>query len=145
MTAKSHPRILRLQYIRTNLNEWESVCAQRCDISQCAGIRQAFFNDLYKLSTMTDDEQLSLSDVSEVCTIFALLCKIASSYYEFLESVKSKRYTMARIKRICMCALLGIKAEYQKHPLNTFMYWSAQGIKVAFIAFVKQRLTSCDY
>lgn len=105
-------------YIRTNLNEWERYVPNGVILAN-APVYDKHFSDLilYKLSTMTDDELLSLPDVSEgLHNLLRYYAKIASSYYEFLESVKSKRYTMARIKRICMCALLGIKAEYQKTP-----------------------------
>ncbi len=64
---------------------------------------------LYKLRTMTSEEFARLPDVSE--GLENRLCaeaKSAISLDDFLKRVKTKRYTMSRLKRIIICALLGI-------------------------------------
>lgn len=67
---------------------------------------------LYKLRTMTPEDFARLPDVSE--GLEYRLCaeaKNAVSIDDFLKRVKTKRYTMSRIKRIIICALLGIDKE----------------------------------
>ena len=67
---------------------------------------------LYKLRTMTPEEFARLPDVSE--GLEYRLCaeaKNAVSIDDFLKRVKTKRYTMSRLKRIIICALLNIDKE----------------------------------
>lgn len=72
---------------------------------------------LYRLRTMTEEELKNTPDVSEglenrikkaslKCTSFDSLC----------EEIKTKRYTMARIRRILINALLHIKKDDIKKP-----------------------------
>jgi predicted nucleotidyltransferase len=76
---------------------------------------------------MSNDELIALPNVAEgLHNLLSYNAKTASKYSELLESVKSKRYTMARIKRICMCALLGITANEQK---ETPKYIHILGVK----------------
>ncbi len=66
---------------------------------------------LYKLRTMTLDDWKQCPDVSEGLENRLQVCaKTATSIDEFLNSVKTKRYTMARIKRILLSAFLGYTA-----------------------------------
>lgn len=67
---------------------------------------------LYKLRTMTPEDFARLPDVSE--GLEYRLCaeaKNAISIDDYLKRVKTKRYTMSRLKRIIICALLGIDKE----------------------------------
>ena len=67
---------------------------------------------LYKLRTMTLKDYQNCPDVSEGLENRLKACaESATSIDEFLNSVKTKRYTMARIKRILISALLGYTAE----------------------------------
>lgn len=63
---------------------------------------------IYKLRSMSIDEIRSLPDVSEGLEHRIHMASSACSYDELLTSIKSKRYTLARIRRILLCALLGI-------------------------------------
>ncbi len=67
---------------------------------------------LYKLRTMSPQEISLLPDVSEGLEnrIYSAARK-AKSLDELFEAVKTKRYTMARLKRIILSAFLGISAE----------------------------------
>ncbi len=67
---------------------------------------------LYKLRSMSVEELRSLPDVSEGLE-FRFFDAIKSSSYleEILEKVKTKRYTHSRLRRIVICAFLGIKKE----------------------------------
>lgn len=65
---------------------------------------------LYKLRSMTIEDFKDLPDVSEGLEyrLFDTI-KTSSCLDEILEKVKTKRYTHSRIRRIIVCAFLGIK------------------------------------
>ena len=65
---------------------------------------------LYKLRSMTIEDFKYLPDVSEGLEyrLFDTI-KTSSCLEEILEKVKTKRYTHSRIRRIIVCAFLGIK------------------------------------
>lgn len=67
---------------------------------------------LYKLRSMTVDDFKELPDVSEGLE-YRLFDAVKNFMYlnEILEKVKTKRYTHSRIRRIIVCAFLGIKKE----------------------------------
>lgn len=73
---------------------------------------------LLKLRTMSIDDISQLPDVTEGLEnrIFNAVSK-AVSLDELLTAVKTKRYTLARIRRIIICALLGIKAHMPKETV----------------------------
>lgn len=64
---------------------------------------------VYALRRMSKEQLASLPDVSEGLenTLYSA-CRQHGNIADVLSSAKSRRYTMARLKRICMCALLGI-------------------------------------
>ncbi len=65
---------------------------------------------LYKLRSMSVEDFKELPDVSEGLE-YRLFDAVKTSSYldEILEKVKTKRYTHSRIRRIIVCAFLGIK------------------------------------
>lgn len=64
---------------------------------------------LYKLRTMSKDELLKLPDVNEGLHNRIYECaRDCNSLKELFDSLKTKRYTLARLRRIVMYALLGI-------------------------------------
>ncbi len=64
---------------------------------------------LYKLRTMSIDEIALLPDVTEGLEHrIAGAVKTSVSLDEILEKIKTKRYTHSRLRRIILCALLGI-------------------------------------
>lgn len=67
------------------------------------------FSLLYKLRTMTVEEINKLPDVSEGLEyrIYDAV-RTATSYNELLEKIKTKRYTLSRIRRILNYAYLGV-------------------------------------
>lgn len=73
---------------------------------------------LYKLRTMTVEDFRNLPDVTEGLEyrIFDAV-KISGSYTELLENIKTKRYTLSRIRRILLCAYLGITKEITDIPV----------------------------
>ncbi len=65
---------------------------------------------LYKLRLMSVEDFKELPDVSEGLEYRLFEAVKTSSYLgEILEKVKTKRYTLSRIRRIIICAFLGIK------------------------------------
>ena len=82
---------------------------------------------LYKLKTMHKNELALLPDVAEGLEnrIYEASVKY-NSLKEILEAVKTKRYTMARLRRIVIHALLNITKEMQATPVP---YLRILGIK----------------
>jgi predicted nucleotidyltransferase len=76
---------------------------------------------LYKLRSMSAEETAALPETAEgLENLFKKHALSSSELYEFLENVKSKRYTMARLKRTAMCALLGIDKELQDAAAESY-------------------------
>ncbi len=73
---------------------------------------------IYKLRTMTPDDFRMLPDVSEGLE-YRLFDAVRNSVSlsEILEKVKTKRYTHSRLRRIVLCALLGITTELLAIPV----------------------------
>lgn len=67
---------------------------------------------VFKLRNMSTEELLQLPDVSEgIENKIKKAVATAGSFEELLASIKSKRYTMSRIRRIVCCALNDITAD----------------------------------
>ena len=67
---------------------------------------------LYRLRSMSLDEIAALPDVSEGFEqVIARAVRTSPDIQTFLDSIKTKRYTMARCKRIAISALVHISAE----------------------------------
>ena len=81
-------------------------------INNTADIKNLELIMLYKLRTMSREDLSNLPDVSEGLEnrIFEAV-KTSKSLDELFEKVKTKRYTMARIRRIIISALLGITTD----------------------------------
>ncbi len=69
---------------------------------------------LYKLRTMPLEEIRCLPDVSEGLENRIQAAAKCSNYMEVLDSIKTKRYTAARLRRILLYILLGITKQDQK-------------------------------
>lgn len=65
---------------------------------------------LYKLRTTTLEELAALPDVGQGLENRIYDARTSCSMEELFHSIKTKRYTMSRIRRILFCMLLGIKA-----------------------------------
>jgi len=73
---------------------------------------------LSRLRTMTEQDFAVLPDVSEgMENRLAEASRRAGSLDELYDSVKSKRYAMSRIRRIVLCAALGVTREMQSAPV----------------------------
>ena len=66
----------------------------------------------FKLRTMSAEEIAELPDVSEgIENKIKKAASFSNNFDELLSNIKSKRYTMSRIRRIICCALNGITAD----------------------------------
>lgn len=87
---------------------------------------------LYALRMITERELHGVADVSEGIENVILRAAVnCSNVNELLSAVKTKRYTMARLKRICMNVLLGIDADFQKLCADSYspLYIRVLGIR----------------
>ena len=74
---------------------------------------------LYRLRSMSLEEIAALPDVSEGFEqVIARAVRETSDLSAFLEQIKTKRYTMARCKRIAVSALLHMNRELPEELLN---------------------------
>ncbi len=72
---------------------------------------------LYKLRTMNAGDFAAIDDVSEgLENRIAEAVKTATSLDELYDSIKTKRYTHARIRRVILRAFLGITKDTDKKP-----------------------------
>ena len=92
--------------------------APQTDLSHPADIKNFESQILYKLRTMTKAELSQLSDVSEGLEnrLYDAI-RSSRSVDELISTVKTKRYTHARLRRIIVTAFLNISAEIQKAPV----------------------------
>lgn len=83
---------------------------------------------------MTDSETLSnLPDLSEgIENLLYKKIKLASSYNELCELVKTKRYTMARTRRIVLSAFLGLDNSYflKEPPYVRVLGFTSKGLDI---------------
>lgn len=108
--------IASASYIREKLKKGEDISDfvpyKPCELAFPENLEIAM---LYKLRSMTANEIENLPDVTEGLEnrIYSAIHKY-NSIQEILFAVKSKRYTLARLRRILISALLGITKETQK-------------------------------
>ena len=90
---------------------------------------------LYRLRTISPQELCGIAGVSE--GLENRIMAAAKKYYsleEILKAVKTKRYTMARLRRILLSAFLDITAEMQRTPVP---YLRVLGIRSGKEALLK--------
>lgn len=88
---------------------------------------------LYKLRTMSADDFKALPDVTEgLENRFSDAVRSSVSVDEILDKVKTKRYTMARLRRIIIYALLGITKEtsLSSPPYIRVLAFNKDGVKI---------------
>lgn len=83
---------------------------------------------LYKLNLMSNEDLNQIFDVTEGLENRIKKC-LNSDYEVFINELKTKRYTMARLKRILIASLLGITKDFYKNSLNATPYVNVLAIK----------------
>ena len=77
---------------------------------------------LYALRRDTRTALASLPDVSEgLENVLYEKARSCTDYPAFLAAVKTKRYTLARLRRIAMHALLGVDKAFARHPAPRYL------------------------
>ncbi|MBQ7013813.1 MAG: nucleotidyltransferase family protein [Oscillospiraceae bacterium] len=89
--------------------------SRRLTEGRTADIRRLERVLLYRLRTMDPAELNDLPDMTPTLQNRIYAARTAGSLDELLAAVKTKAYTMARIRRILMCALIGIHRDDQKY------------------------------
>jgi len=93
---------------------------------------------LYALRRMEPEELAALPDVSEgLENLICRECRTTNCYEELLMRLKSKRYTLARLRRIMMCALLGIKEQAAADGLD-HAYIRVLGVRKAAMPLLSE-------
>jgi predicted nucleotidyltransferase len=104
-------------YIREHFNDRNSFMPDY-KITDTANIEEIEKIIIYKFSQMTLDEIKNTPDVIEGFeNRISEKVQENSSFTELCNSLKTKRYTMARIRRILCCGLLGITKEIRNIPV----------------------------
>lgn len=88
---------------------------------------------LTALRRMRMDELAALPDVAEGFeNVIHKAVRTVRTIDAFFEAVKTKRYTLARCRRIAVCALLGVTAEHVRQTMS-----SREGTYLRVLAFKK--------
>ena len=104
-------------YIRNNYSDKE-LYTPDYPITATANIENIDKLFTYRLLSMSGTELKKYYDIEEGIENRILSCAgNNNSFIELCESIKTKRYTMARIRRILCCALLGITKEIKEIPV----------------------------
>lgn len=116
--------------------------ADRITEGRVATVRQLERVALYRMRTVSQEELLTLPDVNESLARRFYAARNANSLDEMLAQVKTKCYTMSRIRRIVMCALLGIRKEVisQPVPYARVLAFSDRGRELMSIAQQKSTI-----
>ena len=71
---------------------------------------------LYKLRNITEEELRDIPDIGQGLENRIIAAKGSTSLNDLLVAIKTKRYPMARIRRILMCAIIGINKRDLAEP-----------------------------
>lgn len=103
-------------YIRDNFSDKE-LYIPKYNISNVGKIENLWRIFSYKISTVSADEIKNLPDVNEGLENRIKECiEDVNSFKELCNKLKTKRYTMSRLRRILCCCILGITKEIQNTP-----------------------------
>ncbi len=104
-------------YIREHFSEKE-LYIPKYKITSTARIENIEKVVIYKLLSMKAEELQKFPDVTEgIENRILSFARENNSLSELCHNIKTKRYTMARIRRILCCILLGITREIQNTPV----------------------------
>lgn len=107
---------------RTNISEyttseWAAAITAAMSKGEIASMSRLERVILYKLRSSTTDEIANIYDVGQGLEHRIYGARMAGSFDELLFTVKTKRYTMARIRRIILALLIGItKVDMRRLP-----------------------------
>jgi predicted nucleotidyltransferase len=121
---------------------WADAIARAVGKGEISSIERLERVILYKLRTTSVDEILKINDVGQGLENRIYAARMAGSLDELLFTVKTKRYTMARIKRILLALLIGVTKEDMKHlpPYGRILAINERGQEVLAAAKGKAKL-----
>ena len=88
--------------------------ADRINEGRTATLRRLEPAILYRMRTISEEDMMVLPDMTEALYNRFYAARNANSLDELLTSVKTKCYTMSKIRRCVMCAMIGIRKEALK-------------------------------
>ena len=88
--------------------------ADRIEQGKTATMRRLERAVLYRMRTITEEEMMVLPDMTEALYNRFYAARNSSTLDEMLAAVKTRCYTMSRIRRAMMCAMIGIRKEALK-------------------------------
>lgn len=118
-----------------------SLLSQRLAEGKTADIRNLERVALYALRRMSPDEILALPDVNVSLQNRILRARNAGSMDELLTSIKTRCFTMARIRRILIDAMVGIRKDDLKYypPYARVLAFNDRGMEL--MGLIKHRST----
>lgn len=111
-SEETSENIASASYIRSHMSEAElyvpPIWANALE-AETADIKNLESAILYRVRTASAEEISEINDAGQGLAQRIYAAKNAASFGELLEAVKSKRFTMARIRRVMLSLLIGIK------------------------------------
>ncbi len=116
--------------------------ARRQKEGRVADVRRLERLALYCVRTMSPEELLELPDVNKSLQSRITAARNAESWDALLAAVKTKCYTMSRIRRILMAAMIGIRREdlYYNPPYARVLAFNERGRELLGAAKSKSRI-----
>lgn len=121
---------------------WADAVSRAARSGELADISRLERIILYKLRSTDVSEIRKISDVGQGLEHRIYAARMAGSLEELLFTVKTKRYTMARIRRILLSLLIGITKEDMTHlpPYGRILAINERGREILAAAKGKARL-----
>jgi predicted nucleotidyltransferase len=113
-------------------SEWRSAITSAISKGETAALSRLERVILYKLRSSTTEEIAQIPDVGQGLEHRIYGARMAGSLDELLFTVKTKRYTMARIRRIILALLIGINKEDMKKlpPYGRILAFNERGREI---------------
>lgn len=122
--------------------EWTSAIENAISRGETASLSRLERVMLYKLRTSTAEEIEQICDVGQGLEHRIYGARMAGSLDELLFTVKTKRYTMARIRRIMLALLIGITKDDMKQlpPYGRILAFNERGREILAAAKGKAKI-----
>lgn len=131
-----------LNYIDFVPSYTAKMLADRINEGKTATLRRLERPILYRMRTISEEELMQVPDMNEALCSRFYAARNASSLDELLSAVKTKCYTMARIRRAMMCAMAGIRREALRvePPYARVLAFNDRGCELMGMAQKKSRI-----
>lgn len=116
--------------------------ADRINEGRTATLRRLERAVLYRMRTISEEEMMQVPDMNEALCSRFYAARNAASLDELLSAVKTKCYTMARIRRAMMCAMAGIRREALRlaPPYARVLAFNDRGCELMGLAQKRSRI-----